>query len=85
MHSLHFSGDSPVAQMVKNANAGDLGLIPESGRFPENGNGNPLQHSCLGIPWTEEPVGTIRGGHKRVGLSNETTLQIPCSHSHVKF
>ena len=28
-------------------NAGDLGLIPGSGRFPEEGNGNPLQYSCL--------------------------------------
>ena len=27
-------------------NAGDLGLIPESGRSPGEGNGNPLQHSC---------------------------------------
>ena len=36
-------------------NAGDLGLIPESGRSPEEGNGNPLQYPCLEIPWTEEP------------------------------
>ena len=28
-------------------NAGDLGLIPGSGRSPGEGNGNPLQHSCL--------------------------------------
>ena len=28
-------------------NEGDLGLIPGSGRFPEEGNGNPLQYSCL--------------------------------------
>ena len=28
-------------------NAGDLGLIPRSGRFPGEGNGNPLQYSCL--------------------------------------
>ena len=27
--------------------AGDLGSIPGSGRFPGEGNGNPLQHSCL--------------------------------------
>ena len=38
--------------MVKNppANAGDardLGSIPGSGRFPGDGNGNPLQYSCL--------------------------------------
>ena len=27
-------------------NAGDLGSIPGSGRFPGDGNGNPLQYSC---------------------------------------
>ena len=41
--------------MVKNppANAGDtrdVGSIPGSGRFPGEGNGNPLQYSCLGNP-----------------------------------
>ena len=38
--------------MVKNlsANAGDLGLIPELGRSPGEGNGNPLQYPCLGNP-----------------------------------
>ena len=42
--------------MVKNlpANAEDEGFMPESGRFPGGGNGNPLQYSCLEIPWTEE-------------------------------
>ena len=28
-------------------NAGDLGSIPESGRSPGEGNGSPLQYSCL--------------------------------------
>ena len=28
----------------------DLGLIPELGRSPEGGHGNPLQYSCLGNP-----------------------------------
>jgi len=28
-------------------NAGDLSLIPESGRSPGKGNGNPLHYSCL--------------------------------------
>ena len=38
--------------MVKNlpANAGDMGLIPGSGRSPGEGNGSPLQYSCLGNP-----------------------------------
>ena len=29
---------------------GDLGLITESGRSPGEGNGNPLQYSCLESP-----------------------------------
>ena len=38
--------------MVKNlpANAGDAGSIPQSGRCPGEGNGNPLHYSCLGNP-----------------------------------
>ena len=42
---------SLVAQMVESAcNAGDLGSIPGSGRSPGEGNGNPLQYSCLENP-----------------------------------
>ena len=39
----------PGGSVVKNlpANAGDMGLIPGSGRFPGEGNDNPLQYSCL--------------------------------------
>ena len=35
--------------MIKHlpANAGDLGSIPGPGRSPGEGNGNPLQYSCL--------------------------------------
>ena len=45
--------------MVKNlpVNAGDardLGLIPVSGRSPGEGNGNPLQYSCLDNPMDKE-------------------------------
>ena len=36
-------------------NAEDLGSIPGLGRSPGEGNGSPLQYSCLEIPWTEEP------------------------------
>ena len=38
--------------MVKNllGNAGAVGLIPELGRSPEEGNDNPLQYSCLENP-----------------------------------
>ena len=44
---LGFPGDS----VVKNppANAGDTGLILGLGRSPGEGNGNPVQYSCLEI------------------------------------
>ena len=35
-------------------NAEDTGLIPGLGRFPGEGNGNPLQYSYLGIPMGKE-------------------------------
>ena len=40
--------------------AGDRGLIPGSGRSPGEGNGNPLQYSCL-----ENPV--HRGARRTTG------------------
>ena len=51
----------PGGSVVKNlpASAGDLGSIPGSERSPGEGNDNPLHYSCLGIPWTEEPVGIL--------------------------
>ena len=42
------SGDSD--SKVSAYNAGDPGLIPGSGRSPGEGNGNPLQYSCLENP-----------------------------------
>ena len=39
---------------VSACNAGDLGLIPESGRSPGEGNGNPLPYSCLENPMDRE-------------------------------
>ena len=42
--------------MVKNlpANVGNMGLIPGSGRYLGEGNGNPLQYSCLEISMDRE-------------------------------
>ena len=42
----------PGGSAVKNppANAEDSGSIPGSGRYPGEGNGNPLQYSCLRNP-----------------------------------
>ena len=40
----------PGGSVIKNlpANAGEMNLIPGSGRSPGEGNGNPFQYSCLG-------------------------------------
>ena len=40
----------PGGLVVKNlpTNAGDVGLIPGSGRSPGEGSDNPFQYSCLG-------------------------------------
>ena len=48
-------GASQVALGVKNlpvnvGDTGDVGSIPGSGRSPGEGNGTPLQHSCLENP-----------------------------------
>ena len=47
---------SLVAQTVKASahSVGDLGSIPELGRSPGEGNGNPLQYSCLENPMDGE-------------------------------
>ena len=56
------SGGSVVTNMP--ASAGDAGLIPRSGRSPGEGNGNPLQYSCLllmdrGVWWVQS-IGITR-------------------------
>ena len=47
-HQMGFPGGSVVKNVP--AHAGDVGLIPGLGRFPGEGNSNPLQYSCLGNP-----------------------------------
>ena len=65
---------SLVAQSVKSLPAmqetwvGDLGSIPVSGSSPGEGNGNPLQYSCLENPmdkgaWQATVHGVTRVGH----------------------
>ena len=45
---MGFPGGSEVKASA--SNMGDLGSIPGLGRFPGEGNGNPLQYSCLENP-----------------------------------
>ena len=65
--------------MVKNlpANTGDTGSVPGSGRSPGEGNGNPLQYSCLEIPmdrgaWQATIHKLARVGHD---LGTTTTIE----------
>ena len=70
---LGFLGGSGGEESV--CNAGDLGLIPESGRSPGEGNGNPLQYSCLKNPMDREAwQATVHGFSKsQTPLSDYTT------------
>ena len=64
----------PGGSVVKDppANAGDASLIPELGRSPGEGNGNPLQYSCLensmdrGAWWA-----TVHGVTKESEMTNQ--------------
>ena len=62
---------------VKNtpANAGDMSSIPESGRSPEERNGNPLKYSCLENSMDRGVLQDIvhRGAKSEIQLSNLTT------------
>ena len=71
-----FPGGSEVKASARNA--GDLGSIPGSGKSPGEGNGNPLQYSCLENPmdggawWA-----TVHQVAKsRTRLSNFTSLKL---------
>ena len=55
--NLSFPGGSEVR--VSACNAGDLGSIPGSGRSPGEGNGSPLQYSCLENPVDREEPGRL--------------------------
>ena len=65
--------------MVKNplANVGDMSLIPGSERSPGAGNGNPLQHSCLGNPMGQRSLaGYSPWGYKESDMMEELTLSL---------
>ena len=71
---IHFCGFQGSDSKQSACNVGDLGLIPELGRFPGEGNGNPFQDSCL-----ENPMD--RGAWRAIvhGVANNGTR---LSHKH---
>ena len=52
--NIHYRNNSEVSLWLSNkestCNAGDLGWIPGLQIYPGEGNGNPIQYSCLGNP-----------------------------------
>ena len=62
----------PSGSMIKNppTNAGDMGSIPESGRSPEEGNGNSFQYFCLENPMDR---GAWQATVHRVAKESDTT------------
>ena len=70
---LGFPGGSAVKNLP--ANAAEACSIPESGRPPGGGNGNPLQYSCLENPKDREARGAIVRGIAKswTGFSDYTS------------
>ena len=59
------------------ANAGDAGSISGLGRFPGGGNGNPLQHSCLGHGMDRGAWwATVHGGHKELDITEQLSMHV---------
>ena len=70
----------PGGSVIKNlpANAGDMGLIPRWGRSPGEGNGNPLQYSCLGNSMDRGAwQATVHGAAKELDPTYTTTSVHP--------
>ena len=66
--SLGFPGGTVVKSLP--ANAGDAGLIPESGRSPGEGNGNPLQYPCQENPMDRGALwATVHGITKELDMT----------------
>ena len=66
-------------------NAGDPGPIPGLGRYPGEGNGNPLQYSCLENPMDREAWWATVNGVTRVGHNLATKLPPPRTYGTLFF
>ena len=56
---------------------GDLDSIPGSGRSHREGNGYPLQYSCLGNPMDRRDGWTIVHGVAELDMTEQITLSLP--------
>ena len=75
---LHGSVGKEVA-----CNAGDMGLIPGSGRYPGERNGNSLQYSCLENPMDRGAWQATVHGVARFGLDLVTKPPQPYTYTHI--
>ena len=58
--------------------AGDLGFIPELGRYPGEGNDNPFQYPCLEKSHRQRNlVGCSPWGHEESVMAEQLTHIIP--------
>ena len=74
--AVHYHGGFPGGSEGKASayNVGDLGSIPGSGRSPREGNGNPLQYSCLESPMDGGSLqATVHGVAKSLTRLSEFT------------
>ena len=72
--------------VVKNllVNAGDTGSIPGSGRSPREGNGSPLQYSCLGNPMDRGAWKATFHGVAELVMTEHTTHTHTHTHTHTQ-
>ena len=66
-------------------NEGELGSIPEPGRFPREGNGNPPQYCCLENPMDGEAW--CQWGHKESDTTERLHFHFVTEHifSFIKY
>ena len=77
LYYLDFPGSWDSREFA--CNAGDLGLIPGSRRFPGKGNGNPLQYLCLGNSMDRGAWrAAVRGLTEWAQLTNKNTHAQRC-------
>ena len=87
--SYYYNKGLPTVSVVKNlpAKAGDVGLILGSGRSPGEGNGNPLQYSCLENPmdggaWWTAVHGVTKSRTRLNNWAQHSTIKIQFSVLH---
>ena len=84
---LPYPGDTVVKNLLEmqeaTCNAGDLGLIPGLGQSPVEGNGKPVQYSCMGNHMEREAWWATF--HGIAGVSHNLATKPPPLSSNNKF